>query len=164
MRRALLAAVMAGAILFGAGPVYAQTAWRNATTNSGYEHILRDKIAAEHKRVCGRSLTSDSRLTWMARYRATDMVLNRYFAHQNPQGDRVWDGYDEAGIGWSLAAEIIAWNNAADPASADWAFKQFMYSSSHRAAIRSCRYRFFGAGSFQTVPNKKWFAVEFIVP
>lgn len=159
-RAAVLAVLLL--LLVGTNVLAAGLLWRIGTISPSASEQLRNKINREHARVCdGRALVYDGRLAAAAKYKALDMGYRDYFAHQNPQGDRVWDGYDEAGIGWSLAAEIIAWNNSGDPAAR--AFDQFMDSAEHRRAIRHCGYRRFGVGSFQTV-GRKLFAVEFIVP
>ena len=163
-RGLLLSVVLALSALFFAEPVVALTGWRSATTNSGYEHVLRDLIAKEHYRVCKRSLAVDSRLVWMARYRATDMVLNKYFAHKNPwTGRKVWDLLRNAGISWSAGGENIVWNNYPDNLSPNAAMAQFMGSKGHRALIRSCTYTTFGVGGYK-VGSKHMYAVIFLKP
>ena len=162
MRRAIAVAVLL--LVLTAGTVSAAIVWRSATTNSGPENILRDLIMVEHQRVCGRSLAGDSRLIWMARYRATDMVLRGYFAHREPlTGKRVFDHMQKAGISFSHAAEIIAWNTYPDDLSAREAFRMFMGSTSHRGAIRSCAYTNIGVGDYK-VGAKRMYAVLFIKP
>ena len=164
LRRASLAALLALTVMLGAGPVQALTAWRNATTNGDYETVLRGLVAKEHLRVCGRSLALDSRLTWTARYRATDMVLNRYYAHRNPwTGRRIWTLLRNAGISWSYGAEIIGWNAYPDYLSPSAVYAGFMGSTSHRAAIRSCTYTIFGTGAYKA-GTKRMYVVLFLKP
>ena len=161
-RRALIAAVLLVAL--ATGSVAAAIVWRSATTNTTAEARLRNLIAAEHLRVCGVALAHDSRLTWMARYRSTDMVLGRYFAHTNPvTGKRVFDLMAKAGIGYSRAAEILAWNTYPDDLSPGAAYKQFMSSSGHRSAIRACACTRIGAGDYK-VGSKRMYAVLLIKP
>lgn len=162
MKRALVAAVLLVAL--ATGTVSAAIVWRSATTNSTAEAVLRYLIAAEHQRVCGSTLANDARLVWMSRYRSTDMVLNGYFAHTNPvTGKRVFDLMAKAGIGYSHAAEIIAWNTYSDDLSPKATYSQFMSSSGHRSAIRSCAYTRFGVGDYK-VGTKRMYAVLFIKP
>lgn len=162
MKRALVTAVLL--LVLATGTVSAAIVWRSATSNQGPEATLGNLIDAEHQRVCGRALSSDSRLVWMARYRSTDMVLAGYFGHRNPvTGKRVFDLMAKAGIGYSSAAEILAWNTYSDDESAVFAYSQFMGSSGHRAAIRSCTYTRIGVGDYR-VGSKRMYTVLFTEP
>jgi hypothetical protein len=159
MKRAVALALLL--LTFTAGPVMAAIAWRNATTNDAPEHQLAVLIVAEHERVCGSSLANDTRLVWTARYRATDMVLNDYFAHRNPWTQRrVFDHMRAAGITYAGAAEIIAWNSYPDDLSPGAAFVQFMDSASHRGAIQACAYTHRGVGAYKA-GTKRMYVVVF---
>lgn len=164
MRGRSLALALLLLLALAGGALASSFVWRVGTSEADATTRLRTLVDREHTRVCGRHLDWDSRLAAAARFKATDMGYHDRLSHTNAAGEHVWDSYKRAGIRWSLAAEDIGWNNAPDAGAADFVFKQFMDSSSHRAAIRFCGYRSFGVGSFQTVPDKKWFAVEFIVP
>jgi uncharacterized protein YkwD len=142
----------------------AALSWRTGTVNGDATNILRDRIAAEHKRVCGASLSHDSQLVWAARWKAQDMGYRGYFAHRTPDGKMVWDFYSRAGIPWRNAGEILAWNTYPDAESPGVAYRQFMDSSGHRARIRDCTYTRFGVGVFKVASGKKYYAVEFTRP
>lgn len=137
--------------------------WRSATTNGIPETTLSNLIQFEHARVCANTLSQDSRLIWMARYRSTDMVLRNYFSHTTPEGKKVWNFLNSAGIKYSAAGEIITWNSYTDEYSASIAYKAFMNSSSHRSLIRSCTYTYIGVGDYK-VGSKRMFTVLFIKP
>lgn len=157
MRRALLA--LAAVSLLPAATLAADY-WRPATVSTA--STLRARVAAEHLRVCGQALVSDSQLTWVARWKAQDMGYRGYFAHRAKDGAMVWDFYARAGIPWAHGAgEIIAWNSYPDSNSAEAAYQQFMGSAAHRGAIRYCGYDHFGVGAFKVASGKKLYVVEF---
>jgi len=137
--------------------------WRSATTSDRAEGILRSLIKTEHARVCANTLSGDARLKWMARYRATDMVVRGYFSHTTPEGNKVWDFMPAGGISFQSAAEILAWNSYPDDYAARAAYNQFMGSSGHRAAIQSCDYTRLGVGDYKA-GSKRMFVVLFTRP
>lgn len=149
------------ALILPATTIASHISWRTATVNGPATYELRDLIKAEHKRVCGKTLTHDSQLVWAARYKAMDMGYRNYFAHKLQDGKMVWDFYATAGIPWRNGGEILAWNNYPNHDSARAAYRQFMGSSSHRAVIRDCTYTHFGVGAFKVASGKKYYAVEF---
>ena len=163
MRRLVAAPAALLLIILTAGIVLAFT-WQTGTTNVDPEAQLRSKINAAHYRACGRYLTHDLRLRTAARYKSVDMAYHGYFAHAYPDGRRTWDFYPRAGIGYSRAAEILAWNTYPDNDAAKGAFSQFMGSTSHRGVILSCTYTRFGAGAFKAANGKRYFSVEFVRP
>lgn len=140
-------------------------AWTNATTSTTPETTLAGAIVRAHARACGGAvLGHDTRLTWIARYRAIDMLANGYFDHTNPWTHRhSYDYMRRVGIGYHYAAEIIGWNSYPDDLAAGGAFNAFMRSSSHRAAILSCRYTRYGVGDYKAYGHRM-FVVLFIRP
>lgn len=135
--------------------------WRNATVSVTPEAILRALIVAEHERVCGAGLSGSTPLTWMARYRSMDMLNNGYFAHKNPwTGRTVFNLMTRAGIPYATGSEILVWNTYADDVSASVAYRQFMGSTPHRAAIRACSYVRMGVGAYK-VGAKHMYTVVF---
>lgn len=161
LRRSLIFAVLLLALT--AGSVIALTAWRSGTTSRPHEGALRDLIVAEHRRVCGTTLSVDTRLVWLARYRATDMVLNGYFSHTTLTGKKVWSFLATSRVTYQTAAEILAWNSYSDDLSPKEAYRDFMASAGHRSAIRACAYTRIGVGDFKA-GGKRMYAVLFIRP
>lgn len=161
MKRAALLALLLTIIT--TGTVLAFT-WQRGTVSLDAQAQLTNAIAAEHRRVCGGSLSVNSQLVWAARYKAQDMGYRGYFGHAYPDGSRTYHFYPRAGIPYSQAAEILAWNTYPDDLSAGVAFSAFMGSTSHRAAIRNCAYTRFGVGTFKVASGKHYYAVEFTRP
>lgn len=144
-----------------AGVVAATFVWSNVTVSNVPENRLRELIVAEHARVCSNTLTYNTQLVWIARYKAMDMLNNGYFAHNNPwSGRSIFDQMNRAGVRYTTGAEILAWNNYPDADSADAAFRQFMGSAGHRAAIQRCSYTRIGVGAYKAA-GKKQYAVIF---
>lgn len=163
MRRRLLIAVLLVA-LFPATALATHFWWRAGTVHATPQNELRDLIAAEHRSACGSDLAHDAQLIWAARFKAQDMGYNGYFGHTTSSGKAMWDLYARAGVPWSSASEILAWNNYPDDSSAAAAFRAFMSSASHRSAIRNCTFTRFGVGVFRVAGGKKYYAVEFTRP
>ena len=160
-RRALILAILLALI---AAPVLAAGVWRRGTVNEDATTVLRDLIATEHHRACGRDLVHDSQLVWAARWKAQDMGYRGYFAHRDRTGHYTWHWYSRAGVSWrGGAGEIIAWNTYPDAESGEQAFRQFMGSRTHRALIQRCGYERFGVGTFRA-GDKRLYAVEFTDP
>lgn len=161
--RPLVAGVLASLLAVGAMAAVDYT-WRNATTAGVQQDVLLSLIQAEHARVCPNTLSPEPRITWLARYRSQDMVLNGYFSHVDPAtGKRFWNYMQTAGIGYSAAAEILAWNAYPDDLTAATAYRQFMGSSTHRAAIQSCTYTRIGVGTYKA-GNKRMYTAILVKP
>ncbi|HEV8489373.1 MAG TPA: CAP domain-containing protein [Candidatus Limnocylindrales bacterium] len=93
------------------------------------------------------ALRVDARLTSIARARSADMAAKGYFSHTQPDGRKVFDILNSAGITWYAAGEIIAWNNW--PTLADSVIQArdaWMGSPSHRSIVMSGTYNYFGIG------------------
>ena len=90
-----------------------------------------------------------------ARVHSADMVAQRYFAHESPEGegpaDRAWDaGYMRHADSWRVG-EILLWSTGA-PLTAARAIGMWMESPSHRRILLSPRYRDVGAGVVPGAP------------
>ena len=162
MKRAAILALLL--TIATTGTVLAAFSWTRGTVSTTTQGQLANAIAAEHLRVCGSALSTNGQLTWAARYKAQDMGYRGYFGHAYIDGSRTWSFYPRAGVSYTQAAEILAWNNYPDDISANAAYQAFMSSSSHRGAIRNCAYTRFGVGTFKVAGGKKYYAVEFTRP
>lgn len=144
-----------------AGAVQAVTAWPTATVSKAATAELRTLIQEEHQRACGRSLTHDPQLRWVARWKAIDMGFRDTLSHRTTDGHEAWDFYDRAGIPHPYGAgEILGVNTYPLETTAQAIFDGWLGSPGHRALIRNCDYDRFGVGAFRT-RDTKWYAVEF---
>lgn len=91
-------------------------------------------------------------LTWseavadVAEAHSADMVQRGFFDHTNPDGESPFDRLADAGIGYSRAAENIAWGHA-DGASV---LAAWLDSSGHRGNIEDCALTQHGVGLVET--------------
>jgi uncharacterized protein YkwD len=89
-----------------------------------------------------------SALTWnadvaaVAQAHSQDMVDRDYFSHTNPDGDSPFDRLADAGIGFSGAAENIAWGYPTGSAVLDG----WLNSTGHRNNIENCNLTEHGVG------------------
>lgn len=89
-----------------------------------------------------RALTVDPRLTGAAQRHSDDMVRRSFFAHENPDGDQVWDRAVAAGYAYRMVAENIA----AGQRTAAEVVRGWMESPGHRANILNGELRQIGVG------------------
>jgi len=161
---ALIAVLLSTTFVYAAYTVL----WVNGTTSPTMEDYLRDKVKAEHYRVCGRSITYHRQNVWAARYKAMDMGVHNKMAHLLSDGTMLWDHYSVMGISSRASGENIAWNNYPDGQSEAVAWNGWMNSPGHRAIIQDCKYTRFGIGVYKTKAGGdlggKWFAAEFTMP
>jgi len=76
-----------------------------------------------------------------------DMVERNYFAHQNPEGQNVWDRADQANITYMGIGENLAFGTT-DGAQV---FQMWFDSSGHRANMEKCSYTHHGIGLFNAM-------------
>jgi uncharacterized protein YkwD len=75
-----------------------------------------------------------------------DMVHRGYFSHVSPDGRDPFDRLTAAGIGYTAAAENIAYGRS----TGDEVFAQWMTSPGHRTNMLNCRYTHQGVGRHDT--------------
>jgi uncharacterized protein YkwD len=104
---------------------------------------------------------TDTRLMAIARARSTDMVVNKYFSHTQPDGRNVFSILTAKAITWYNAGEIIAWNNYPMDSTVSVANRQWMNSAGHKAIIVSKDMNYVGVGlAVDPATGKKlWTAV-----
>ncbi|MDA0327989.1 MAG: CAP domain-containing protein [Gemmatimonadetes bacterium] len=82
----------------------------------------------------------------VAQDHSRDMVQRDFFAHENPDGASPFDRLTAAGIGYSRAAENIAWGyGSAASVLAGW-----LDSPGHRSNIENCSLTQHGVGLLET--------------
>jgi len=143
--------------------VAAVTEWHRARISGAAARELYALVNAEHKRACGSGLAWNLRLRDAARWKAADMGYHNLLSHADAAGKLTFQLYRSAGLGYSAAGEIIAWNSWPVSESVSVAFNSWMASDVHRAQIRSCTYTQVGLGAFRA-GDKKWYAAEFRKP
>lgn len=90
----------------------------------------------------GTELRANTRLTSAAQAKADDMVKQRFFAHQSPDGTMAWDYIKNVGYTYDVAGENLAITNE----SAETVVESWMKSPSHRENIMNKDYQDIGIG------------------
>lgn len=103
-------------------------------------------------------LTLRNDLRVVARAYSEDMIARRFFDHVNPDGDDPFERMRDAGIGFTSAAENIAWNNFPDPAAV--AVDGWMNSSGHRANILDGGFTHTGMGVAHNPSNGRFYFTQ----
>lgn len=96
----------------------------------------------------------------LALHRSNDMIAKGYFSHTPPGGDDYMALLKGAGVPFSIAGEIIAWNDYSN--TVERAFEGFMKSPSHRAIIMDGRYNFAGVGEARNANGTYFYTVIFV--
>jgi stress response protein SCP2 len=102
-----------------------------ASTREGPPADVVTRTNAERAQHGLRPLTVDARLAHAAQAHSDDMVRRSFFAHENPDGQQVWDRAVAAGYVYRKVAENIA----AGQRTADEVVRGWMNSPGHRANI-----------------------------
>jgi uncharacterized protein YkwD len=137
-----------------------------ATTSTD---VTVDQAEAEMVRLLNEDRTTrgiaavrvDPRVMTIARARSTDMATKGYFDHLQPDGRTVFDMIQAAGIAWSSAGEIIAWNTWPTLLSSAAAANQgWLDSPGHYAILTDSSYNSLGVGlAVDSTGKKLWTAV-----
>jgi len=153
--------VILGASLVGPATVGAADLSVDAATVNAEEAHLISFLNADRAALGLVPVRVDARLMAMARARSTDMIVNDYFSHTQPDGRNVFDILNVSGITWYGAGEIIAWNNYPMDVSASTANHQWLGSPDHLAIVISNNYNYVGVGlAVDPVTGKKmWTAI-----
>jgi uncharacterized protein YkwD len=117
----------------------------------------------EKRRAVGLvALRIDPDLMAIARVRAEVMAANDVMSHAEPDGRKVFDRLNDAGITWYGAGEIIAWNNYPAQYSSAVAFQGWLDSPPHHAIIVSDGYNYVGYGAAISATGKRYYAGVFV--
>jgi uncharacterized protein YkwD len=97
----------------------------------------------------------------LAAERSTDMAARGYFSHTTPEGLDVFALMDRRGIGFSTAAENLAWNTYAEERAAVVALQGFLDSPPHRANLFNPAFSRVGVGVARD-GGKTYFTLVFV--
>ena len=108
------------------------------------------------------ALQIDPNLMAIARDRAKVMAANDVMSHTEPDGRKVFDRLNDAGLTWFGAGEIIAWNHYPVEYSTAEAIRAWMDSAGHRAIMVSTGYNYVGFGAAISATGKRYYAGVFV--
>ena len=158
-RRALAAALLALATAALAAPAVGQE--DDGKLNAIEQEAL-DEVNAERQAAGLTPLVCTPELCRLARSDSRDMVERHFFDHQDPDGRRVNERADQAGIQWRSVGENIARNRGfKDPAAV--AVREWMKSAGHRENILDARYLETGIGAWIAPDKTVYFTQVFMV-
>jgi len=107
------------------------------------------------------ALRADPALMAIARDRAGVMASNDVMSHREPDGTKVFDRMNDAGLTWYAAGEIIAWNRYPAEYSTAEAIRAWMASPGHRAIMVSTGYNYVGFGAAVSASGRRYYAGVF---
>jgi uncharacterized protein YkwD len=107
------------------------------------------------------ALRADPALMAIARDRAGVMASNDVMSHREPDGTKVFDRMNDAGLTWYAAGEIIAWNRYPAEYSTAEAIRAWMASPGHRAIMVSTGYNYVGFGTAISASGRRYYAGVF---
>jgi uncharacterized protein YkwD len=114
------------------------------------------------------ALVMSSAVRSVARAHAQDMATRNYFSHTSPEGLRVWDRLDRAGIGWSYLSENLGFGQGyGTPSDAVRAMHNSMMAEvapndGHKKNILNSLAGRVGIGVAKTASNKVYYVCNFI--
>ena len=109
------------------------------------------------------ALQADPDLMRIARDRARVMAANDLMSHTEPDGRKVWDRIDAAGLTWFSAGEILAWNRyPTSELSTAAAIFAWMGSPTHHAIMVSTGYNYVGFGMAVSESGRRYYAGVYV--
>ena len=156
----LLAVPFTGSVA-GADPAAAEPVSAAILTQSGLDLVtLTNRKRAALGLV---ALRIDPDLMAIARARAEVMAANDVMSHTEPNGQKVFDRLDAAGLTWYSAGEIIAWNNyPTEPLSVAESIYAWMHSPAHHDIMVSTGYNYVGFGAAVSATGLRYYAGVFV--
>lgn len=120
----------------------------------GFEQELL-KLAGDHRALLGLAPFKSSRaMADVARAHSRNMIDQRYFAHESPEGTSPGDRLGLAGVEWENVGENLAAGTAFGTPQA--VFDAWLASPGHRANLESESYAYAGAGyAHDTEPSSE---------
>jgi uncharacterized protein YkwD len=134
-------------------PVLPDQAW---LTQAGFDLVTLANSKRTHVGLV--PLRMDPTLMSIARDRARVMAENQIMSHTEPDGTKVWDRINEAGITWYAGGEIIAWNHYPLQYSPAEAIAAWWASPGHHSIMVSTGYNYFGFGAAVSTDGKLYYA------
>ena len=107
------------------------------------------------------ALRMDPTLMSIARDRAQVMATNEIMSHTEPDGTKVWDRMNDAGLTWYAGGEIIAWNHYPLEYTVAEAIQAWWTSPGHHAIMVSTGYNYVGFGAAVAADGKLYYAGVF---
>ena len=107
------------------------------------------------------ALRMDPALMAIARDRARVMAVNDVMSHTEPDGTKVFDRMNDAGLTWFAAGEILAWNHYPVEYSTAEAIRAWWASPGHHAVMVSTGYNYVGFGAAVAANGKRYYAGVF---
>jgi hypothetical protein len=167
--RRLIPVLLAGLLLVPlAGPAMADDVVPG-TPEPVADAVLRqaelDLVTLTNSKRAARGLVAlriDPDVMSIARDRAEVMAANDVMSHEEPNGQKVFDRINAAGLTWYAAGEIIAWNNYPMEYSPAEAISAWMASPSHREIMISTGYNYVGYGAAESATGKMYYAGVFL--
>jgi len=108
------------------------------------------------------ALRIDPNLMDIARDRAKVMAANDVMSHTEPDGRKVFDRINAAGLTWYGAGEILAWNHYPAEYSTAEAIRAWMASPGHHEIMVSTGYNYVGFGAAISASGKRYYAGVFV--
>ena len=109
------------------------------------------------------ALQADPRLMAIAKARAEVMAANDVMSHTEPNGQKVFDRLNAAGLTWYSAGEILAWNNyPTEPLSVAESIYAWMHSPDHHDIMVSTGYNYVGFGAAVSATGVRYYAGVFV--
>ncbi len=108
------------------------------------------------------ALRQDNDLMAIAHARAEVMASTDVMSHTEPDGQKVFDHLNQAGLTWYSAGEIIAWNTYPSEYTTAEAIRAWMASPGHREIMISTGYNYVGFGAAVSATGKRYYAGLFV--
>ncbi|MFL5675755.1 MAG: CAP domain-containing protein [Chloroflexota bacterium] len=108
------------------------------------------------------ALRVDPDLMAIAHARAELMAANDVLSHTEPDGRKVFDHLNEAGITWFAAGEIIVWNNYPLEYTTAAAIEAWVESPPHHEVMFSTGYNYVGFGAAVSATGLRYYAGLFV--
>jgi uncharacterized protein YkwD len=126
---------------------------------SSREQAIFDAHNAERSSRGIPPLSIDPTLHTIARSRAQIMADNNLFSHYAPNGDTIYDMFDDAGYDWDDATENIHFNDVPLSQAEAWAMNEYMASAPHRASILKSGFHRVGIGVATSASGVHYYSV-----
>jgi uncharacterized protein YkwD len=150
---AVLLVVLAAPAAAADDPVLPSDAW---LTQAGFDLV---KLSNNKRTAVGLvTLRIDPALMAIARDRARVMAENDVMSHTEPDGTKVWDRMNDAGLTWYAGGEIIAWNHYPLEYTVAEAIRAWWASPGHHAIMVSTGYNYVGFGAAASADGKLYYA------
>jgi uncharacterized protein YkwD len=162
----VLLAVVFGVVAAGLAAVPPVLGWDANTFSSGSEDQLLSLQNQARASAGLRSLSLDTALRTIARWRSQDMVQRSYFSHTvlGTSHNVFWYMQYQYGYCFKVAGEnigTVSWPGASEADATNWVFQQFMNSPAHRANILGAAWDVVAVGAYKSADDTFMWTVLF---